>query len=71
MIERNFNRPQLQTGDIDNLVSELNLLNPSITPPFTVENDSDSGEELQMNYRYLNIWGMAPKEKRIEICLKQ
>jgi len=55
VIERQSKNPQLLTGDIEILVSEFNLLNPSLTPPFTIENETDGGEELRMKYRYLDI----------------
>ncbi len=55
VIERQSKNPQLATGDIEILVSEFNLLNPSLTPPFTIENETDGGEELRMKYRYLDI----------------
>ena len=55
VIERQAKNPQLPTGDIEILVSEFNLLNPSLTPPFTIENETDGGEELRMKYRYLDI----------------
>jgi aspartyl-tRNA synthetase len=55
VIERQSKNPQLPTGDIEILVSEFNLLNPSLTPPFTIENETDGGEELRMKYRYLDI----------------
>jgi len=55
VIERQSKNPQLPTGDIEILVSEFNLLNASLTPPFTIENDTDGGEELRMKYRYLDI----------------
>src|SRR5660398_216326 len=50
VIERQSKNAQLTTGDIEILVSEFNLLNPSLTPPFTIENDTDGGEELRMKY---------------------
>ncbi|MFO8146805.1 MAG: aspartate--tRNA ligase [Bacteroidota bacterium] len=55
VIERESKNPQLPTGDIEILVSEYILLNASKTPPFTIENDTDGGEELRMKYRYLDI----------------
>ena len=55
VIERESKNPQLPTGDIEILVSEYKLLNASLTPPFTIENDTDGGEELRMKYRYLDI----------------
>jgi aspartyl-tRNA synthetase len=55
VIEREAKNSQIPTGDIEILVSELNLLNKSKTPPFTIENETDGGDELRMKYRYLDI----------------
>ena len=55
VIERNSKNDLMSTGDIEVLVSELKILNTSITPPFTIEDESDGGEELRMKYRYLDI----------------
>ena len=55
VIERNSKNDLMSTGDIEVLVSKLKILNSSITPPFTIENESDGGEELRMKYRYLDI----------------
>ena len=55
VIERASKNPKLPTGDIEVLVSEMQLLNPSRTPPFSIEDDTDGGEELRMKYRYLDI----------------
>ena len=55
VIERNSKNELMSTGDIEVLVSELKILNTSITPPFTIEDESDGGEELRMKYRYLDI----------------
>ena len=55
VIERNSKNDIMSTGDIEVLVSELKILNSSITPPFTIEDESDGGEELRMKYRYLDI----------------
>ena len=55
VIERNSKNDLMSTGDIEVLVSELKILNSSITPPFTIEDVSDGGEELRMKYRYLDI----------------
>ena len=55
VIERNSKKDLMSTGDIEVLVSELKILNSSITPPFTIEDESDGGEELRMKYRYLDI----------------
>ena len=55
VIERASKNPNLPTGDIEILVSELIVLNEALTPPFTIEDDTDGGEELRMKYRYLDI----------------
>ena len=55
VIERTSKNPNIPTGDIEILVSELTILNEALTPPFTIENDTDGGEELRMKYRYLDI----------------
>ncbi len=62
VIERESKNPQLPTGDIEILVSEYKVLNASLTPPFTIENDTDGGEELRMKYRYLDIRRNPVKE---------
>ena len=53
--ERASKNPNISTGDIEVLVSELNILNNSIVPPFTIEDDTDGGDDLRMKYRYLDI----------------
>ena len=55
VIERASKNPNISTGHIEVLVEELNLLNPSKTPPFTIENETDGGEDIRMKYRYLDI----------------
>ncbi|MBL4662965.1 MAG: aspartate--tRNA ligase [Flavobacteriaceae bacterium] len=55
VIERESKNPKIATGDIEILVSELTVLNESLTPPFTIEDDTDGGEDLRMKYRYLDI----------------
>jgi len=55
VIERASKNPKLSTGDIEILVSELNILNEALLPPFTIEDETDGGEELRMKYRYLDI----------------
>jgi aspartyl-tRNA synthetase len=62
VIERESKNPQMPTGDIEILVSEFKVLNPSLTPPFTIENETDGGEELRMKYRYLDIRRNPVKE---------
>ena len=53
--ERYSKNKNLPTGDIEILVSELNILNESVTPPFTIEEESDGGDDLRMKYRYLDL----------------
>jgi aspartyl-tRNA synthetase len=53
--ERSNKNPNIPTGDIEIIVSELNVLNPSVTPPFTIEDDTDGGDDLRMKYRYLDL----------------
>ena len=65
VIERASINPNIDTGEIEILVSELTVLNESITPPFTIEENTDGGEELRMKYRYLDIRRNSIKEKLI------
>ena len=65
IIERTSKNPNIATGDIEILVSELTVLNESLTPPFTIEDKTDGGEELRMKYRYLDIRRNSIKEKLI------
>jgi aspartyl-tRNA synthetase len=53
--ERSNKNPKMDTGDIEIEVSELNVLNKSELPPFTIEEETDGGEELRMKYRYLDL----------------
>ncbi len=53
--ERYSKNKKLATGDIEVLVTELNILSESATPPFTIEDDTDGGDELRMKYRYLDL----------------
>ena len=55
VIERASKNPNISTGDIEILVESLNVLNTAQVPPFTIENETDGGEELRMKYRYLDI----------------
>lgn len=63
VIERASRNPNLPTGAIELLVRELKVLNPAATPPFTIEEETDGGEELRMKYRYLDIRRNPVKEK--------
>ncbi len=53
--ERASKNPNIPTGDIEIIVENLEVLNPSRIPPFTIETQTDGGEELRMKYRYLDI----------------
>ena len=53
--ERSAKNANLPTGDIEIIASELKVLNPSEVPPFTIEDDTDGGDDLRMKYRYLDI----------------
>ncbi len=53
--ERYSKNPKLDTGDIEIIVSELNIISESQTPPFTIEDNTDGGDELRMKYRYLDL----------------
>lgn len=55
VIERVSKNPNMPTGDVEILVSKLTILNESLTPPFTIEDETDGGEDLRMKYRYLDI----------------
>jgi len=55
VIKREAINKNISTGEIEILVSKINVLNPSIIPPFTIEDETDGGEELRMKYRYLDL----------------
>lgn len=55
VIERYSKNPDLPTGDIEIEISDLQVLNPSKVPPFTIEDNTDGGEDLRMKYRYLDL----------------
>lgn len=55
VIERESKNPDMPTGDIEILVAEMTILNTAKTPPFTIEDETDGGEDLRMKYRYLDI----------------
>ena len=65
VIQRKSVNERIKTGEIEILVSSLTILNKSLTPPFTIENESDGGEELRMKYRYLDIRREPVKENLI------
>ena len=64
--ERSNKNPKMATGDVEILVSSITVLNVSKTPPFTIEDNTDGGEELRMKYRYLDLRRNANK-KNLEL----
>ena len=65
VLERSSKNKNIQTGDIEIEVSSLTILNESKTPPFTIEDKSDGGDEIRMKYRYLDIRRNPIKENLI------
>ena len=65
VIERASKNPKIPTGEIEILVEKLTVLNESVLPPFTIEDETDGGEELRMKYRYLDIRRTPVKDKLI------
>jgi aspartyl-tRNA synthetase len=53
--ERSSKNANIPTGDIEIIASKLNILSESITPPFTIEDNTDGGDDLRMKYRYLDL----------------
>ena len=53
--ERSSKNKNIPTGDIELIVSEMNILNAAVTPPFTIEDETDGGDDLRMKYRYLDL----------------
>ena len=73
VVARDSKNPKIPTGAIEILVAELHVLNPSVTPPFTIEDETDGGEELRMKYRYLDIRRNPVKNKlmfRAQVALE-
>lgn len=55
VVERSSKNPKMPTGDIEIQINKVTVLNASETPPFTIEENSDGGDELRMKYRYLDL----------------
>ena len=55
VVERDSKNPNIPTGDIELLVKKLTILNEALLPPFTIEDETDGGEDIRMRYRYLDI----------------
>ena len=64
--ERQSKNPNLPTGDVEILVNELTVLSPSLTPPFTIEENTDGGDDIRMKYRYLDLRRAAVR-KNLEL----
>ena len=63
VIERSSKNKNILTGEIEILVTKLTILNASVTPPFTIEDDTDGGEELRAQFRYLDLRRGPVQEK--------
>ena len=63
--ERESKNSKMATGDIEIQVDEINVLSPSEVPPFTIQNDTDGGDELRMKYRYLDLRREAVRENLV------
>ncbi len=66
VIERSSKNPKMPTGDIEVAASTLNILNEAQTPPFTIEENSDGGDDLRMKYRYLDL-RRPPLQRNMEL----
>ncbi|MFZ5554529.1 MAG: aspartate--tRNA ligase [Bacteroidota bacterium] len=66
VVERSSKNKNIPTGEIEIIVSELNILNVSKTPPFTIEDETDGGDDLRMKYRYLDL-RRNPVRKNLEL----
>ena len=64
--ERTSKNPNLPTGDIEIIANNLTVLNRSEVPPFTIEDDTDGGDDLRMKYRYLDL-RRSPVRKNLEL----
>ena len=64
--ERSNKNPKMPTGDVEIIATEIQVLNEARTPPFTIEDQTDGGEELRMKYRYLDI-RRSPVRRNLEL----
>ena len=64
--ERSNKNPNMPTGDIEIIASQLHVLNAAQTPPFTIEDQSDGGDDLRMKYRYLDL-RRTPVRRNLEL----
>ncbi|HEY5510754.1 MAG TPA: aspartate--tRNA ligase [Prolixibacteraceae bacterium] len=67
--ERSSKNAKMATGDVELHISQLNILNAAVTPPFTIQDDTDGGDELRMKYRYLDLRREAVR-KNLELRAK-
>ncbi len=63
--ERSNKNRNLPTGEIEIDLEEINILNPSVVPPFTIQDDTDGGDDLRMKYRYLDLRRSAVRDNLI------
>ncbi len=66
VVERASKNPKMETGDIEIKLQKINVLNKAATPPFTIEDESDGGEDLRAKYRYLDL-RRNPLQKALKI----
>ena len=66
VIERSSKNPKMPTGDIEVAIDSLKILNEAQTPPFTIEENSDGGDDLRMKYRYLDL-RRPPLQRNMEL----
>ena len=66
VVERQSKNPKMPTGDVEITLSEIKVLNKANTPPFTIEEESDGGEELRAKYRYLDL-RRGPLQRALKI----
>ncbi|MDR0384690.1 MAG: aspartate--tRNA ligase [Prevotellaceae bacterium] len=66
VVERSSKNPRLPTGDVEVLLEDMKILNASELPPFTIEDDTDGGDELRMKFRYLDL-RRSPLRKALEL----
>ncbi len=66
VIERQSKNSKIETGDIEIKLNEVTVLNAAVTPPFTIEENTDGGEELRAQYRYLDL-RRAPLKRALEL----
>jgi aspartyl-tRNA synthetase len=63
--ERSSKNNNIQTGEIEIALSEINVLSPSLVPPFTIQEDTDGGDDLRMKYRYLDLRRSSVRENLV------